>query len=419
MNLIHSKDIFLILKDALKLIDPSVMNHGLRTSYMLYKMLEATNKFEKYELAEFAMIGALHDIGVYKTNLKEAQLTYETKDSMPHSVYGYLFLLHLTPFDDRAKILLYHHTDYNQVPNNGYEFLDVIHCLNVAEKMDLYSNILGSKFDYKMFEKYAGTKYSARALGLFYTIQKREDILNKISTGEYKQELSELLDYLIFTNEEKHGLVLGGVTFLGFRSEYTMFDAITCSHVCEELAQKMMISKAETERLYYAALLHDIGMCVIPKDILEYPGPLTPEHTKELRVHVEVVETILKGHVDPVVLEIVMAHHERCDGSGYPKRLRDAQMSKLQKILQVADTVTALVNKRSYREPKSRDEIIEILRTESELGRLNKEVVRTLITYYDNIMEGAQLKAQDVLNKYKRIQESYESTLNSTMRTES
>ncbi len=419
MNLIHSKDILLILRDVLKLIDPGVMNHGLRTAYYLYKMLEATNKYEKYELAEFAMIGAFHDVGVYKTNLKQEALVYETKESMPHSVYGYLFLLHLTPFEDRAKILLYHHTDYNQVPNNGYEFLDAIHCLNVAEKMDIYSNILGSKFDYKMFEKYAGTKYSARALGLFYQAEKRDGILQKVATGEFKQEMSDLFDYLIFTNEEKRDLLLGCMYFLSFRSEYTMLDVCTCTHICEQLATKMMLPKLEKEKLFYASVLHDVGMCVIPKEILEFPGKLTPEQSKEIKIHMEVVETILKGHVDQDVLEIIMAHHERGDGSGYPKKIRDAQMTKLQKILQVADTTTALVNKRSYRPEKTREEIIEILRMESDHGKLNKEVVRTLITYYDNIMEGVRFKSQEMIAEYKKMQESFENTYKNAKRTES
>lgn len=418
MNLIHSKDIMLILRDVLKLIDPGVMNHGYRTAYILYKMLEGTNKFEKYELAEFAMIGAFHDVGVYKTNLKQEALVYDTKECMPHSIYGYLFFLNLTPFEDRAKILLYHHTDYNQVPNNGYEFLDVIHCLNVAEKMDIYSNILGSKFDYKMFEKYAGTKYSARALGLFYSAEKKYNVLEKLSTGEYKQELSELFDYLIFTNEEKRDLLLGCMYFLSFRSEYTMLDVVTCVHICEQLASKMMVPKQDREKLFYAAILHDAGMCVIPKDILEFPGRLTPEQANELKLHMEVIETILKGHVDPDVLDIVLAHHERGDGSGYPKKIRDAQMTKLQKILQVADVATALTNKRSYRPDKTREEVIEILREESDNGKLNKEVVRTLITYYDNIMEGVRFKSQEMIAAYNKMQESFENTYKNTKRTE-
>ena len=166
MKLIHSKDIYYITKEVLKLIDPKVIRHGERTAYILYKMLMCLDKYEMYEVAEFAFIATLHDIGAFKTNYMEDQLRYESRDYMPHSIYGYLFLLYLMPFKDRAKIILYHHTDYDKIPKVEYEFTDIIYYLNVAEKMDMYSNILGSKFDYMMFNKQSGTKYAPKALDL-------------------------------------------------------------------------------------------------------------------------------------------------------------------------------------------------------------------------------------------------------------
>ena len=411
MKLVHSKDIFYITRDVLKCLDPKIVNHGTRTSYILYRMLQCSEKYEMYELAEYAMIATLHDIGAFKTDLDADQLHYETKEYMPHSVYGYLFFLYLTPFKDRAKIILYHHTDYNKVPKTGYEFNEIIHCLNVAEKMDIYSNILGSKFDYMMFNKQAGTKFSPRALDLLYQAVRKYDIFNKLASGEYKQELNELFDeYLIFTNEEKHDWLLGLMYCVGFRSEYTMLDMVTCVCICEQIGEKLLLSKNEKEFLYYAAILHDAGMCDVPKDVIEAPRKLTPEEMQELRMHVETIGNILKGRVDEDILDIIMAHHERGDGSGYPKRLREIQMNRLQMILQVADTLTALTSKRSYREPKTREEIIGILREESDAGKLNKDIVKTVINYYDKIEEGVNIKKAETLSMYNKLVENYEIT---------
>ena len=410
MKLIHSKDIYYIIRDVLKCLDPKIMNHGSRTSYILYRMLQCMDKYEMYELAEFGIIATLHDIGAYKTDYMKDQLHYETKEYMPHSIYGYLFLLYLTPFKDRAKILLYHHTDYNQVPKTDYEFIEIIHCLHVAEQMDIYSNILGAKFDYQMFQKKAGTKYSPKALDLLYQAEKKYNLFEKLSTGEYKQELSELYDYLIFTNEEKHDCLVGLMYCVGFRSEYTMLDMVTCTHIAEQIGEKLILSKQEAELLFYGTLLHDAGMCVVSRDIIEAPRKLTDEEMNTLRTHVGVIEGILKGRLDDAALDIVTAHHERGDGSGYPKKLKDAQMNRLQKILQVADTITGLTAPRSYRDPKPRDLVITILKEEADKGKLNKDIVRTAINYYDSIMAGVQEKNKEMLAMYRKLQDNYEIT---------
>ena len=326
----------------------------------------------------------------------------------------YLFLLYLTPFKDRAKIVLYHHTDFTQVPKTNYEFDEIIHCLNVAEKMDLFSNILGGKFDYMMFQKQAGTKYSPKALDLLYQAEKKYDVFSKLSSGEYKRELAELYEYLIFTDEEKRDFLVGLMYIVGFRSEYTMLDSVTCVQVAQSLGERLMISDDEKEILFYATLLHDAGMCAISKDISEAPRKLTDEEMQTLRTHVEVAESILKGRIDEGVLEVILAHHERCDGSGYPKHLKSDQLNRLMRILQVADTITGLTNPRSYRDPKPANVVVSILKEEAEKGKLSKEVVRTAVNYYDDIMAGVKVKTDEMLAMYRKLQDNYEITYKQT-----
>lgn len=407
MKLIHSKDIFYIIRDTLKLLDPKVMNHGVRTSYVLYKMLQIVDKYEMYEVAELCMIATLHDIGAFKTDYQEDQLRYESKDYMPHSIYGYLFLLYLTPFKDRAKILLYHHTDYDKIPKTNYEYEDIIYYLHIAEKVDLYSNALGSKFEYTMFQKQSGTKVAPKALELFYQAENRFGIIAKLRDGSYIEELEELYEYLIFTNEEKRDLILGLMYCVAFQSEYTMTDMVTCSFICEQICDKLLLPKEDQEMLFCAAILHDAGMCVVPRDIIEAPRKLNEEETNIMRSHIMAVYSILKDRLDPKCLDIIMAHHERGDGSGYPNHLKDIDMTRLQRILQVADTITGLTAVRSYREPKPKDVVISILNEEASKGKLNREIVRTVTTFYDTIMEGVREKSVETLSMYHKLQDNY------------
>ena len=68
MEYIHSKDIFLLMRDTFKLMSRRAMDHGSRVAYYLYKMLECKGGYEKFELADFVFMASLHDIGAYKTD---------------------------------------------------------------------------------------------------------------------------------------------------------------------------------------------------------------------------------------------------------------------------------------------------------------------------------------------------------------
>ncbi len=410
MKLVHSKDIYYIMRDILKCLDPRVVNHGQRTAYIMYTMLKTMNKYEMYELAELALIAMMHDIGAYETERDTEILQYETKDYMPHSIYGYLFLLYIMPFKDKARILLYHHTDYSKLQSLDYEYKMVIEFLNLAEKVDIYHNLLGSRFDSTFFSKHDGTRYSHRALTAFYQVLKKEDIIRKIESEEYLKELDELFSYLIFTNEEKKDSIDGLMYCVGFRSEYTMLDVVTCDNICHLLARKLNLSMEEEEKLHYAAVLHDAGMCAVSRDIIEAPRRLSDEEMTEMRHHVEIAEKILRGRFDDEVVDIIAAHHERGNGSGYPRGLREDQMSRMQKILQVADMITALTSTRSYREPKPKQQVIEILKSESSTGKLSSEVVRKFISSYDEIMDEVAVKNAQMMSTYNRLKENYKTT---------
>lgn len=99
MEYIKSKDIFLLMRDTLKLIHQRPMAHGSRVAYMVYLMLREGGRYEEFELADMVMVATMHDIGAYMTEAGKINdiLRYEAKDSMAHSIYGYLFFKHLSP----------------------------------------------------------------------------------------------------------------------------------------------------------------------------------------------------------------------------------------------------------------------------------------------------------------------------------
>ncbi len=147
MEYIKSKDIYLLMRDILKLINPTLMEHGSRVAYIVYKMLQEENRYEEFELADIVMVATMHDIGAYKTEKTRINdmLQYETRDSMAHSIYGYLFFKYLSPVPDMAKVLMYHCRDYEKLQTVDYAYKDVAAYVNIAEKIDIYSNTMGAQ----------------------------------------------------------------------------------------------------------------------------------------------------------------------------------------------------------------------------------------------------------------------------------
>jgi len=408
MDFISSKNIFLLTRDTLKLIDKRLMKHGSRTGYIFYTMLKQRGGYEKFEMAELVMLATLHDIGAYKTDDVSDLRQFEIRNFMPHSIYGFLFLKYLSPMEEKSKILLYHHIDYAQMKDIVYTYKDEAAFLGLAEKVDICQEAMGDKFHISMLEKYSGTKYSEEAISLLEKAIDEYDIFERIRTEEFEEELDELMDYIMFTNEEKRRYMEMLMYCLGLRDQDRVVDSVTSICICEELAIRLYLNEKEIEKLYYGALIHDIGMLAIPKRIIGVKRNLTPEETKIMRTHVEISENILKNRLDQDVLDIVSAHHERLDGSGYPRGMKEVSMNLSQKILQVADTITGLVNERIYKQVSEKEDVIALLKDEVDKRHFSGQVVDTMELFYDDIMEKVRIESGQILLLHKKLERQYE-----------
>ena len=117
------------------------------------------------------------------------------------------------------------------------------------------------------------------------------------------------------------------------------------------LARKMGYTDEKLERLYFAALLHDIGKIGIPKEIINKPSKLTDEEYLLIQSHPAIGANILKEITEiPDIAIGAHWHHERYDGKGYPDKLYGEQIPELARIIGVADAYDAMTSKRSYRD---------------------------------------------------------------------
>jgi putative nucleotidyltransferase with HDIG domain len=134
------------------------------------------------------------------------------------------------------------------------------------------------------------------------------------------------------------------------RDPYTAGHQERVTRLAYAIARKMGLSEERVEGLRVAGLLHDVGKVSVPAELLSKPTRLTPAEFSLVKAHPQTGYEILKGVVFPwPVADIVLEHHERLDGSGYPRGLKGEAISLEARILAVADVVEAMVSHRPYR----------------------------------------------------------------------
>src|SRR5260221_6733442 len=159
------------------------------------------------------------------------------------------------------------------------------------------------------------------------------------------------------------GMLSAMLRTLDLRDQMTARHSAAVARYSRAIAQRAGYSRREEELVHIAALLHDIGKFILPDRILKANVPLTDEDWMLIRRHPQQgarVVSSLDGY-GPVA-EIILAHHERIDGKGYPRGLEGDSIPELARIISVADTYDVMTARDSYRTPTSSYEAIQELR---------------------------------------------------------
>lgn len=409
MELVSVKDIYDVMCRTLGCMDSRIMQHGEITAYIFYNMLRADKQYTPNELAEYALIGMLHDVGLIKTGYENNQLQYETKNIWAHSIYGYLFMKYLSPVGEKAEIVLYHHLPHLLHSKIKCNYLRETEYLIFADKMDVFMHTEGHGMDKDYFSTRADIEFSARALELFHTAHARFNFLEKLKTGEYRQEMNELFSNIGFSERQKQAFLEMLVYAIDFRSQQTVIHTMSTKAFALEIGRLLRVSAMDLQILYYGTLMHDIGKIVIPLEILEAPRRLTDEEMRVMKAHVQISERILRGAMDERIVEVAARHHEKLDGTGYPKGLTGETLTQLERVAAVADILSALYGKRSYKDAFPPEKIKGILQSDADNGKICNKIVQVVISNYDKIIRNYEKQRNESLERYEEIVNQYES----------
>jgi putative nucleotidyltransferase with HDIG domain len=180
-----------------------------------------------------------------------------------------------------------------------------------------------------------------------------------------------------------------------WRDPYTAGHQKRVAAISTAIARKMGLDDDAIQALYMAAMVHDIGKVAVPSEILTKPSHLTDLEMQMVQGHVESGYQILKDIPFPwPIAEMVRQHHERLDGSGYPRGLKGEEISLQARILAVADTIEAMATHRPYRPARGLTAAMDEIRAEAG-AKLDARVVDAAFELMD---------ADDTLQKLTEAQ---------------
>lgn len=214
-------------------------------------------------------------------------------------------------------------------------------------------------------------------------IQLFQSLAHQIGFGLRSIERQHQLDKQIHEKEQAQERLSGALRStieamsktMEWRDPYTAGHQKRVALISMALAHQLGMKNDDVQALYMAAMVHDIGKVAVPSEILTKPTHLTSLEMQMVQEHAETGYQILKDIPFPwPIAEMVHQHHERLDGSGYPKGLIGDQICLEARILAVADTIEAMATHRPYRLARGLATAMDEIRAEAGV-KLDQSVV--------------------------------------------
>jgi HD-GYP domain-containing protein (c-di-GMP phosphodiesterase class II) len=235
-----------------------------------------------------------------------------------------------------------------------------------------------NEFDDKEIQENKGSYREYTAL-----VQRLDRVFSHVSTGIVLDALvineltSQLLNAIRGERSRFVGYVLGGK----IKGHEMAKSSINCAILSAMIAQELLLPPHKVMQIITGSLLHDIGMLRLPKEILSKQGGLSQEEIQVMHTHpLYAYRLILKelNYPDSVGF-VVLQHHERWDGQGYPSGLGGENIDIGARILSVADAFEAMVSRKPYRNSMVGYEAIKALMSDNQ-SRFDPDVLRAFVT---------------------------------------
>ena len=198
------------------------------------------------------------------------------------------------------------------------------------------------------------------------TMRLAEDAMYKSKAKEGERSRRDIIDVIAATLYSK----------IPFEEQH----AKRVSFLCQQMATVLGFDKDDIQKLTLAGLLHDIGKIAVSAEILKKQAPLTQEEWAQMKAHTEIGAKVV-GTSDDMsdIGNAILHHHERFDGSGYPKGIRWDEIPIASRIISLADSYDTMISQNIYKPNRSRNDAIEEIRR-NKSSQFDPELAEVFIT---------------------------------------
>jgi putative nucleotidyltransferase with HDIG domain len=243
---------------------------------------------------------------------------------------------------------------------------------------------------------------------LIELIKEKNEELTDLNKSLEKKALEKTNDLIIQTEKLKESyrksqVILDGIVrtlskIIETRDPYTAGHEDQVARIACKIAKEMNLTEDQISFIHIAATLHDIGKISVPSEILTKPGTLSNLEKEIIKTHCKVANDVLANIEFPYpVAEIIYQHHERMDGSGYPRGLAGDQIALEARIIGVADVIDAMASYRPYRPALGVDAAIDEIVKYKGIS-YDPVVVEACLKVYKRTSNNVKLNNQTTLN---------------------
>lgn len=407
MAVIKGTQLMEIMRNTLNKIDSRLIDHGDRVAYMVWKTICFDGTLSPIEVRDITITSFLHDIGAYKTDEIDKMIEFETKNVLNHSIYGYLFLNYLAPLKDYSRMVLCHHLPYIDIQQYNFPEWKWTQILSIADRFDVAMSIEHSTALAKeKLYSHADILFSKKLLDFFFSADDNLHFIDDI----YTEKKNLIFDILTDTDhsEEELRSYLDMISYsIDFRSQFMITHTMTTNRISLKIADILKLSFQDKEKIDLGSILHDLGKVAIPVDILDFPGKLDTVQMNIMKKHVTYTAEILNHLLDDDIIQIAIRHHEKLNGKGYPKGLSAKDLNTNERIVAIADIMSALYEQRSYKGALDKPNIVKILNKNAESGYIDSNIVSIAIEHFDEIIAHVHAECDTMIKTYKLMSKKY------------
>ena len=414
-GLLSSGQIICLIARLLKAINPRLGKTCMQTAYIATKIALPGKNDDRLSLTNILLLSILHLNGFYHFIGEDLvhRKDFTAEEVNRAYTYCYYYLKEMTPLSSEAETVLFYNKRYSSAIAKKVPQMEYASLIFLAQSLSELISLKGENYDESDFQLFGFERFNPHYVNIFKKIDSSRVISKALTDDSYEEELFKWLKTLKFNKEETKQLLRLLIYIMDFKSTQTVQHTIHAASYAVVLGKYAGCSDSEMNQLFTAGILHDLGKMSIPVSILESPEANLPKwQFRLLKNHVFETEKILNSLVSKNIFDIAVRHHEKLDGSGYPNHLTEKDLTPLQRILTIADILSALKDKRSYKNPYSEEQIKAIIHENIEGGKIDGTYARCIFERYEDVQTECMMVESSLMAPLGLVEIQFQDDIN-------